>query len=161
MDTPRMHLGYTLDTPPDTPWINPGFTPDTPWIWHFKPFWTIFRHIRAYGIWAFHMWHVGCPGTQCTVAKTWNQPILFGPKEFSMDSCLCHTYTHEYAFSEITSRGFSGSMAFNSWGMCQTKPEIIFGIFFLVDYACNWGVAFTPKKNSLWKVTLYMSKIYH
>jgi hypothetical protein len=63
-----------------------------------------------------------------------------------MDSCLCHTYTNKYAFFEISSRGFSGSMALNSWGMCQTKPEIFFGIFFLADYACIWGGSFFPEK---------------
>ena len=27
MNGPRMHPGYTLDTPPDTPWIHIGYAP--------------------------------------------------------------------------------------------------------------------------------------
>jgi hypothetical protein len=59
MDRPRMHPGYTLDTPPDTPWIHTGYAPQIQ-IWHIKPFWGIFRliNIKAYGIWYIGMWGV-------------------------------------------------------------------------------------------------------
>jgi hypothetical protein len=68
--------------------------------------------------------------------KTKNEPHMLGPEDVLMDSCQNFPYAYGNVLFEITSRGFSGSVALNSWKCAKQNLQYFVLHFFLADHAC-------------------------